>query len=54
MIYPPRDCSLTVQEIVRYPSNELVIPGTVAIRVGEELWVGGIGGGDRIARFLAR
>ena len=42
---------LTAQEIVRYPSNDLVILGTVAIRVGEEIWLGGIGGSDRIARF---
>ena len=47
----PQD--LTAQEIVRYPSNELLILGTVAIQVGEEIWVGGIAGGDRIARFPA-
>ena len=44
---------LTAQEILRYPSNDLVILGTVAIQVGEEIWVGGVGGGDRIARFPA-
>ena len=27
--------------------------GTVAIQVGDEVWVGGIGGRDRIARFPA-
>ena len=42
---------LTAQEILRYPSNDLVILGTVAIQVREEIWVGGVGGGDRIARF---
>lgn len=42
---------LTAREIVRYPSNELLILGTVAIQVGDEIWVGGIAGGDRIARF---
>ncbi len=42
---------LTAREIVRYPSNELVILGTVAIQVGEEIWLGGIAGSDRIARF---
>ena len=47
----PQD--LTAQEIVRYPSNELLILGTVAIQVGEEIWVGGIAGGERIARFPA-
>jgi len=44
---------LTAREIVRYPSNELLILGTVAIQVGEEVWVGGIAGGERIARFPA-
>ena len=42
---------LTAEEVVRYPSNDLLILGTVAIQVGEEIWVGGVGGGDRIARF---
>ena len=44
---------LTVEEIVRYPSNEFLILGTVAIQVEEEIWVGGVGGGDRIVRFPA-
>ena len=44
---------LTTQEIIRYPSNDHLILGTVAIQVGEEIWVGGIGGSDRIARFAA-
>lgn len=44
---------LTAQEIIRYPSNEFLILGTVAIQVGDEIWVGGIAGGDRIARFPA-
>ena len=43
--------SLAAEEVVRYPSNDLLIVGTAAIEVGDELWVGGIGGGDRIARF---
>ncbi len=43
--------NLTAREIVRYPSNDLLILGTVAIQVGQELWVGGIAGGERIARF---
>ena len=42
---------LTAEEIVRYPSSPLLPLGTVAIRVGEEIWVGAVGGGDRIARF---
>ncbi len=44
---------LTAEEVVRYPSNDLLILGTVAIQVGDEIWVGGVGGSDRIARFPA-
>lgn len=40
-----------VAQLVDYPSNELLPFGTVAIQVGDEIWVGGIAGGDRIARF---
>ena len=46
--------SLTAEEVVRYPSNENFILGTVALEVGGEIWVGGIAGADRIARFPAR
>jgi hypothetical protein len=42
-----------MQEIVRYPSNEYVILGTVGLQVGDEIWLGGIAGSDRIARFPA-
>jgi hypothetical protein len=45
--------SLTAQEIISYPSNDLFILGTVAIQVDEEIWVGGIAGSNRIARFAA-
>jgi hypothetical protein len=45
--------NLTAEEIIRYPSNDLLILGTVAIQVGEEIWVGGIAGSNRIARFQA-
>jgi len=45
--------TFTAEEVVRYPSNDLLILGTVAIQVGDEIWVGGVGGGDRIARFPA-
>ena len=45
---------LTVEEIVRYPSNENFILGTVGIQVGDEIWLGGIAGSDRIARFPVR
>ncbi len=43
--------SFTAEEVVRYPSNDLLILGTVAIQVGDEIWVGGVAEGDRIARF---
>ena len=43
--------SLAAEEVVHYPSNDLLIVGTAAIEVGDEIWVGGIGGGDRIGRF---
>ena len=42
---------LTTEEIVRYPSNEKFILGTVALEVDDEIWLGGIAGADRIARF---
>lgn len=42
---------VSVEHLVDYPSNELLPLGTVAIQVGDEIWVGGIAGGDRIARF---
>jgi hypothetical protein len=45
--------SLTAREIVRYPSDDLLILGTVAIQVDDEIWMGGVAGGDRIARFPA-
>jgi hypothetical protein len=46
--------ALTAEEIVRYPSNENFILGTVGLEVGGEIWVGGIAGADRIARFPSR
>ena len=45
--------SFTAEEIVQYPSNDLLILGTVAIQVGDEIWVGGVAEGTRIARFPA-
>ena len=45
--------ALTAEEIVRYPSNAEFILGTVAIQVGDEIWMGGIGGTDRIVRIPA-
>ena len=43
--------NLTAREIINYPSEPSFILGTVAIEVGNEIWVGGIAGSDRIARF---
>ena len=43
--------SFTAEEVVRYPSNDRLILGTVAIQVGSEIWVGSVAGSDRIARF---
>ena len=45
--------ALTAEEIVNYPSNDLLILGTAAIQVGDEIWVGQVAEGDRIARFPA-
>jgi sugar lactone lactonase YvrE len=42
--------ALTSEEIFTYPTNDNLILGTVAIVVGDELWVGGVAGGTRIAR----
>lgn len=44
---------LTTEELVRYPSNEHIILGTVGLQVGDEIWLGGIAGSNRIARFPA-
>ena len=40
-------------EFFTYPSNEHLILGTAAIQVGDEVWVGGVAGGTRIARVPA-
>jgi hypothetical protein len=45
--------ALTAEEIVRYPSNALFLMGTVGLQVGDEIWLGGIAGAERIARFPA-
>src|SRR5262245_30221880 len=42
--------TLKVQEIVRYPYNEVFNFSTVAIQVGKEMWVGSVRC-DKIARF---
>ncbi|NKB32305.1 MAG: hypothetical protein GKR91_04335 [Pseudomonadales bacterium] len=46
--------NLTAREIINYPSNPRFLLGTVAIEVGDEVWVGGIAGSNRIARFEYR
>ena len=45
--------ALTAREIFTYPTNDYLLLGTAAIQVGDEIWVGGIAGGDRIARVPA-
>ncbi|MEE2638034.1 MAG: hypothetical protein VYE68_12470 [Acidobacteriota bacterium] len=44
----------TSEQIFSYPSNDLVILGTAAIEVGDELWVGQVAEGTRIARAPLR
>ena len=43
--------TLSAEEIVRYPSNDYFLFGTVGLQVGDEIWVGSIAGSNRIARF---
>ncbi len=43
--------TLQVQQVVDYKGNEFFTLGTVAIEVGDEIWVGGIRGSLGIARF---
>ena len=43
--------SMTSEEIFTYPTNDNLILGTAAIQVGDEIWIGGIAGGVRIARI---
>ena len=45
--------TLAVDDLVSYPPNDTFILGTVALEVGDELWMGGIAGTDRIVRFPA-
>ncbi|MEX2131056.1 MAG: hypothetical protein WD772_06175 [Pseudohongiellaceae bacterium] len=46
--------TLEVEQLVDYPSNDLLKFGTVAIQVDDEIWVGGIAGATRIGRFAVR
>ena len=44
---------MTQRRVVDYPHNDLLLLGTVAIQVGDEIWVGQVAEGTRIARFPA-
>lgn len=46
--------TFAVEQLVDYPVNALIPVGTVAIEVGNEIWVGGIRGTERIGRFPRR
>ena len=43
--------TLNVQQLVDYKGNDFFRLGTVAIEVGDEIWIGGIRGSLGIARF---
>ncbi|MCB1672927.1 MAG: hypothetical protein R3F41_10030 [Gammaproteobacteria bacterium] len=43
--------TLKVEQLINYPSSQRLVFGTVALQVGNEIWLGGIAGGERIARF---
>ena len=45
--------TMKYQEIVNYPTSETVSFATVAVQVGDELWVGS-SRGDRVARYPAK
>jgi hypothetical protein len=42
--------TLKVQDVIRYPFNDVFNFSTVAVQVGREIWVGSVRG-DKIARF---
>jgi hypothetical protein len=44
--------TLKVQDVIRYPFNDVFNFATVAVQVGKEIWVGSVRG-DRVARFPA-
>ncbi len=44
--------TLMVEQLINYPSNDKFLFGTVGLQVGDEIWFGGIAGGNRIARFF--
>ena len=41
---------LTAREVVRYPASEAFSSATVALQVGQEIWLGAVRG-DRVARY---
>jgi len=43
--------NLSSEQILDYPSDDILILGTVAIETANELWVGAIAGGNKIGRF---
>lgn len=45
--------TLKVQEIVRYPSDDVFFGATAATQVGKEIWIGSVRG-DRVARYPVR
>ena len=44
---------MTARQVVEYASNDRLILGTVAIQVGDEIWVGQVAEGVHIGRFRA-
>ncbi len=45
--------TMKYQEIINYPTSDVISFGTVAVQVGDELWVGSARG-DRISRYPAK
>ena len=45
--------TLKVEDVVRYPSDDVFFGATAALQVGKEIWIGSVRG-DRIARYPAR
>jgi len=44
--------TLKVEDVIRYPFNDVFNFSTVAIQIGKEIWVGSVRG-DKVARFTA-
>lgn len=45
--------TLKVQDVVRYPSDDVFFGATAATQVGQEIWIGSVRG-DRVARYPVR